>query len=71
MKQLKEKITDYQRFIMVLVICSIYLYLGALDHLYIHPSNDGKLLLLLSFGLIIGSMALLKRYNQMKNELER
>ncbi|NBJ68608.1 MULTISPECIES: YrhC family protein [Clostridia] len=44
-KQLQYKYTDYQRFIGVLLILSMYLFLGAIINTYLRPSEDGVALI--------------------------
>lgn len=71
MKQLKAKIEDYQRFIATLLIFGSYLYIGAINNIYIHPASDGKVLLALSFFSILASCILFERQYKLQKMLKK
>ena len=71
MKYIKAKIKDYERFIITLLIGSIYLYLGAINDIYVHPSSGGELLLILSFGSFFLSLIFAKCNYKLKRRLEK
>ncbi|MBM7569581.1 YrhC family protein [Aquibacillus albus] len=48
--KLKQKIEDYSRFLVTLIILSIYFYLGMIITLIIEPSDKGYLLIVLMLG---------------------
>lgn len=69
-KQVKAKIEDYQRFIATLLIFGSYLYIGAINNIYIHPTSDGKLLLILSFSSIIVSIIFFDRQYKLQKTIK-
>jgi len=71
MKYIKSKIRDYERFIVTLLIISIYLYLGAINDIYVHPSSDGEFLLILSFSSVVLSLIFAKCNYKLKKRLEK
>ena len=70
-KQVKAKIEDYQRFIATLLIFGSYLYIGAINEIYIHPSHDGKIYLILSFTSILVSIILFERQYKLQKKLKK
>lgn len=69
-KQVKAKIEDYQHFIATLLIFGSYLYIGAINNIYIHPTSDGKLLLILSFSSIIVSIIFFDRQYKLQKTIK-
>lgn len=69
-KKLEQKLKDYQRFIVTLLIMCTYVYLGALNDLYVYPSEDGTKLLLISFGMSIAGLVFMFRFQQLKKRLD-
>lgn len=68
-KQLKEQIRDYHRFIATLVIVSSYLYIGGIHDIYIQPSSEGRVLLILSLITASLSFIFMVRCRQLKRYL--
>ncbi|WP_106497070.1 YrhC family protein [Lentibacillus sp. Marseille-P4043] len=70
-KELELKLKDYQRFIITLLIISIYLYMGAIMDTYIRPKADGGLLTGLSFGMVTAAAGLIMKYRKMKSKVRK
>lgn len=68
-KQLKEQIRDYRRFVATLVIVSSYLYIGGIHDIYIQPSSEGHVLLVLSLITTSLSFTFMVRCCQLKRYL--
>ncbi|MDY0408515.1 YrhC family protein [Virgibacillus soli] len=70
-KQLVQKISDYKHFIVVLLIVSSYLYVGAYHDLYMDPREDGETLILLSLLLVITSGLFFIRMLRLKKRIKK
>ncbi|WP_176555820.1 YrhC family protein [Virgibacillus ndiopensis] len=69
-KELELKLKDYKRFMITLLLLSIYLYLGAVIDTYIQPTNDGDFLFNLSFGMTVIVSLFGLRFRRLKAKLE-
>lgn len=71
-QQIKQKIDDYSRFLITLIILSIYFYLGMIITNFIEPSNKGVLivfLLLFSLSLAGWFLFLITKWRKQLNKL--
>ncbi|MGY0694304.1 YrhC family protein [Virgibacillus sp. FSP13] len=69
-KELELKLKDYHRFIITLLIISIYLYMGAVMDTYINPKADGGLLTGFSFGMVVVAAGFIMKFRKIKAMLE-
>lgn len=71
-EQLKLKYKDCRRFMTVLMVIGIYLYLGGVTTTYIQPADGGNLLFILSLFTILAGIGCgymsLKIKIQLENE---
>ncbi|MEW9675843.1 YrhC family protein [Lentibacillus sp. L22] len=69
-QKLKEKLKDYRRFSVTLLIIGIYFYLGGIMDTYMEPTADGGILTLLSLIMVICSGWFMFRSRKIKMMLE-
>lgn len=69
-RKLKLKLIDYERFIIVLITLSCYLYMGAIITTYFQPSDQSTTLFYLTCALIIVTSIFLYRYKKIKDIVE-
>ncbi|AUJ26185.1 MULTISPECIES: YrhC family protein [Virgibacillus] len=69
-QRLKYKYIDYQRFIGVLLILSMYLFLGAIINTYLRPSEDGIVLIGLTLVSLGAGFWLAYQQRQIKRKLD-
>ncbi|GGB28768.1 hypothetical protein GCM10011409_02550 [Lentibacillus populi] len=70
MIELEIKLKDYRRFIMTLLIVSIYLYMGSVMDTYIQSKGDGAILTGLSFAMTAAATLFVLKYRKLKLQLE-
>ncbi|MDL4841464.1 YrhC family protein [Aquibacillus rhizosphaerae] len=71
-EKIQQRIEDYSRFLITLLILSIYFYLGMVINIFIEPTDKSTLLI----GLMLGSLAvagfftyLLSKWRKQLNEI--
>ncbi|HEX6595107.1 MAG TPA: YrhC family protein [Bacillota bacterium] len=68
-KEIIVQLRDYRRFIAVLLIVGTYLFLGAVNNIFIQPADDGPKLLGLSFICLTAGIWFVYKYVQLNKTL--
>ncbi|MFC0522522.1 YrhC family protein [Pontibacillus salicampi] len=68
-KQLQGKVEDYKRFILTLIILSVYFYMGTIITTFIHPSGYNLLLLGITIASIVAAGVFVQRWQKLNKQL--
>jgi len=69
-QQLLDKIADYRRFALALLILGIYLYLGSVINVYLTPSDKADILFAMTGGCVVTSILIWFAIERWKKLLE-
>jgi len=69
-KQLQAKVEDYSRFVITLLIVSFYFFMGSLITVYLKPSSEGSItLMILTSVSIVTSFYFVLKWKKCKQTL--
>ncbi|MFP7493552.1 YrhC family protein [Terribacillus saccharophilus] len=69
-QQLLDRIADYRRFALALLILGSYLYLGSVINVYLAPSDKANILFAMTGGCVVASILIWFAIERWKNQLE-
>lgn len=69
-QQLIDKIADYRRFALALLILGSYLYIGSVINVYLAPTDKADILFAMTVGCVITSMLIWFAIERWKKQLE-
>ncbi|WP_077308508.1 YrhC family protein [Terribacillus halophilus] len=69
-QQLLDKIADYRRFALALLILGSYLYLGSIINVYLAPSDKANILFALTGGCVVAAILIWFAIERWQKKLE-
>ncbi|AIF66875.1 hypothetical protein GZ22_09640 [Terribacillus saccharophilus] len=69
-QQLIDKIADYRRFALALLILGSYLYIGSIINVYLTPSDKADILFAMTGGCVFTSVLIWFAIERWKKQLE-
>jgi YrhC-like protein len=69
-QQLLDKIADYRRFALALLILGSYLYLGSIINVYLAPSDKADILFALTGGCVVTAILIWFAIERWQKKLE-